>query len=321
MNVYELWRPFIDLFGGLKDSQAIGAFGTGAGRWVKRPLSPNDVLDHLQGKGPGIGVPPLRPDNTVVFASIDLDEPDFQAARDMQQWIPGSSYVERSRSGNAHIHVFFDEPIEAWVPMGILKEATKAAGKEHVEVFPKNHDFSKVKFGNYINLPYFGKTRPVLAYGKIDWDNTKDWIEYTLENFIASVCNRGLNAPEEWHKRARWLQIVEPQVREASTEPQKVLHMCAEYIVDGATSGERPITEGHRSAVYFALSSQLRAWEDLSDDESWDLLVECNVASPDPMDPRELRRIFNNAGSFRSTRCDDPLVAPFTHPDCPIARS
>ena len=314
MNVYETWQPFIDLFGGLSDSAAIGAFGSGLGRWVKRPLSPNDVCDHLEGRGPGIGIPPLRPDNTVVFASIDLDEPDFEAARSMQQWIPGPSFVERSRSGNAHIHVFFREPIEAWVPMGILREATKAAGKDHVEVFPKNHDFSKVKFGNYINAPYFGSTRPVLY-----WDADGAEYEYPLNDFIDEA--QAGNLPEEWRKRARWLQIVEPQVREVSTEARSTLHICTEYIIEGATSGERPITEGHRAAVYFALASQLRLCDFMDDDESWQLLMECNKMSPDPMDIRELGRIFNNAGSFRSTRCDDPLVAPFTHPDCPIARS
>jgi hypothetical protein len=79
----------------------------------------------------------------------------------MQEYIPGTSFIERSRSGNAHVWVFFSEPLEAWVAMGILKEATSGGGKQHVEVFPKNHDFAKVKLGNYINLPYHGSDRPI----------------------------------------------------------------------------------------------------------------------------------------------------------------
>jgi hypothetical protein len=88
----------------------------------------------LQGDGPGIGIAPLRPDSKVGFAAIDLDEPDFDAARRMQEFIPGTSWIERSRSGNAHIWVFFVEPIDAWVPMGVLRYATTAVGKQGVEV-------------------------------------------------------------------------------------------------------------------------------------------------------------------------------------------
>lgn len=310
-NDFELASRFIELFGGLEDSKAIGAFGTGEGRWVKRPLRAADVYDHIRGDGPGIGVPPLRPDNTCVFAAIDLDEPDFDAAFDMQEFIPGPSFVERSRSGNAHVWVFFESPIEAWVPKGILEFATRAAGKEHVEVFPKNHDFRRVKLGNYINLPFHGSSRPILGIA----DPGNERVDMDLMTFLFLIAK---NDPEAWRKRAARLQIVEPKPREAAGEFAD-LHMCAQWIVDGATSGERPITEGHRAAVYFALSKMLRNCEWMDDEESWELVKECNGASPDPFPGAELRRMFDNAGSFRSTGCDDPLVAPFTHPECPIA--
>lgn len=317
MNVYALWGPFIDLFGGIADSQEIGAYGTGAGSWVKRPLSPADVVDHLNGTGVGIGVPPLRPNNTVKFASIDLDEPDFDAARMMQRFIPGPSFIERSRSGNAHIHCFFAEPIEAWVPMGILAEACEAAGKEHVEVFPKNHDFSRVKYGNYINLPYFGETRPVLD------DSNPEGVEpdeLSLAQFIHAA-HRNKNDPDEWRKRARYINLQEPQVRESSQEfgTRDTLHMCADYIIEGALSGERPVVEGHRAAIFYMLAKNLRNWAAIGDDEALDVLLEVNSLSPDPFPPSEIKRMFRNAEGRTSTGCDDPLIQPFSHPDCPIS--
>lgn len=322
MNYYELHKPFIDLFGGYEDSKAIGAFGTGKGQWIKRPLTPNDVIDHLQGKGAGIGVPPLRPDNTVVFAAIDLDEPDFEAAREMQEWIPGPSFIERSRSGNAHVWCFFERPVEAWVSMGILREVCKAAGKEHVEVFPKNHDFSRVKLGNYVNAPYHGDTRKVFMWNEGEHKSPLRWhsMEMSSELFISDATERK-NNPDEWHKRAKWLLISEPVIKEPSQDARKTLHICAEHIIGRALDGSQPIPEGHRSAIFFALSSQLRQFEGMTDEDALSLLKQVNDVSPDPLDGRELLRIFNNAGEFRSTRCDDPLVAPFTHPDCPIVRN
>jgi hypothetical protein len=302
---------FSALFDGLKV-----AFGTGKGEWIKRPQGPEDFRRHLDGEGAGIGIAPLRPDNTVRFAAIDLDEPDFVTAREMQDYIPGVSWLEKSRSGNAHVWVFFKEPLEAWVAMGVLKEATLAAGKQHVEVFPKNHDFSKVKLGNYINLPYHGESRHVMDYGTDPAD--EDFL--SLDDFL-NLAEHHASDPADWKKKARWLFINPPDQRERSAEfgSQRSLHMCAEYILEHAE--DNPVLEGHRAAVYFALAKQLTNWQDVDHDEALMLMRSVNDASPDRIPDSELRRILGNAerGQFTSTGCDDPLVAPYAHPDCPIA--
>ncbi len=314
MSIYELQPRFAALFSGLDI-----AFGTGAGRWVKRPPRPVDWLDHLQGYGPGLGIAPLRQDNTILFAAIDLDEPDFRAARKMQQYIPGASFVERSRSGNAHVWAFFKEPVEAWVAMGVLKECTLAAGKQHVEVFPKNHDFSKVLLGNYINLPWHGLTRPIQMPG---CEHEGDWydLESELEQFLDDA-EDSLNDPEDWRKKARWMLIQAPEDRERTQEfgTQPNLHICAEYILSGDAG---PITLGHRSVAYFNLAKQLTNWELVDHDEVVELMRSVNEASaPDSLSDNELLRIIGNAerGQFTSTGCDDPIFAPYAHPDCPIA--
>lgn len=305
---------FIELFGGLDRIGQIGAYGTGQGQWIKQRLTLPDVVDHLNGIGPGIGVPPLGPDNMVSFAAIDLDEPDFAAAREMQNYLPARSFVERSRSGNAHVWVFFDGLLDAWVAMGILKEATLAAGKEYVEVFPKNFDFERVKYGNYINLPYHGDKRPVL-----------NWFEgheesMPLDVFLAEA-EKSRNDPDEWRSKARWLNIEHPGERERVAEfgTQPTLHMCAEYIV--AHRDDNPVVTGHRNAVYFALAKQLTNCSMFDHDEAFEMMNAVNDASPDRVPLSELRRILANAerGQYTSTDCDNPLVAPFTHPDCPIA--
>lgn len=310
MSPYEIWRPFINLFGGLEDSARIGAHGTGAGRWVKRPLTAMDVMRHIEGDGPGIGVPPLRPDSTVRWAAIDLDEPDFDAAREMQKFIPGTSWIEESRSGNAHILVFFEEPIEAWIPMGVLKEVITAAGKQGVEVFPKNHDFNKVRLGNYLNLCYHGNTRRVM-------DSPTSF--YSLEDWVG-LASEQRNIAQNWKDRARWLLIEEPSQRKtAHFGSASQLHRCAEYVI--AHREERPITEGHRNAVYFMLAKCLTNWESCDHDEALSFMELVNDASPDRVPRSELKRILGNAerGEYTSTGCDDPLVQPFCDPACPIS--
>lgn len=322
MSLYELLPRYMKLFKGYDQ-----AFGLGVGGWAKRPPRADDFLGHLEGQGRGIGIAPLMPDGRVWFAAIDLDQPDFDLAREFQRWIPGTSWLERSRSGNAHVWVFFSEPCDAWIATGILKYAIVSAGADNVEVFPKQTSFDRVRLGNYINLPFHGHARPMVDYDperSSDWSG--QWAEYTLGRFL-DLAEDALNDPAAWRKRAGWLLIPNPadvKAERGSTEfgTQRNLHMCAEYVIEGALSGERPIIFGHRAVVYFNLAKQLANCELWTEREAREVLTEVNNAHGSEAIPdSELRRFLNNAYEKRytSTGCDDPLFMAYAHPDCPIA--
>lgn len=310
-------KKFRELFSGLTE-----AYGTGKGQWIREELKPKHYSMHLRGIGPGLGVGPLRKDGTVLFAAIDLDEPDFEAAITLEELCPGRGWIERSRSGNAHIWFFFAEPIEAWVTRGILREAVAAIGKAQVEVFPKQDALRQDMLGNYINLPYFGKDRPILAINpETDYRPPME-----VSHFIEMAYNSRNNV-EEWCKRARWLGVPSPEERISSSERREFgtsphLHKCAQYVIDGAISGERPIGEGSRNIVYFCLSKQLLNWEQLDTDEAWDILRAVEECSPDRIPQPELQRIFTSAlrGRWTSTGCSDPVFAQFADPTCPFIK-
>lgn len=304
-----LASDFARLFDGRKD-----AYGTGQGRWVKQPVTEALYAEHLAGEGPGLGIAPLRDDGTVMFAAIDLDEPNFDAAREMQNYLSfASTWIERSRSGNAHVWAFFADPIEAWVVRGLLKFAVEAAGlPPHVEVFPKQDKLLEGMLGNYINLPYHGGDRPILNMG----DPVK------VETFVRDAMRRR-NDPETWRKRARFLMLDPPEERIKDRQEfgtGKELHICAEWILSNRESN--PIMEGHRNVVYFNLAKMFLHYEGFGEDEAWELMQMVNDASPDRAPHGDLRRIFNNAkrGQYTSTGCDDPLMSPYVHPECRIAR-
>lgn len=303
------------LFDGRKD-----AYGTGQGRWVKANVTEGHYAEHLAGDGPGLGIAPLLDDGTIRFAAIDLDEPNFEAALLMQEFLSfGATWIERSRSGNAHLWAFFGEPIEAWIARGVLKAAVEAAGlPPHVEVFPKQDKLAEGMLGNYINLPYHGRERPVLIAGELG----RHLLELDVEDFIPQALAQ-INDPEDWRKRARWLMIDPPEVRlknKAEFGTGKELHICAEWII--ANRESNPILEGQRNVVYFHLASMLLHYEGFGEEEAWEMLQMVNQSSPDEVPEGHLRRIFNNVrrGRYTSTGCDDPLMSPYVHPDCPIAR-
>jgi hypothetical protein len=322
-------KQFMQLFRGYET-----AYGTGIGGWVHEPPTIEVFAAHVAGRGAGLGIGPLLPDGTCYFGAIDLDRPDLELAKELMKLLPGVCWLERSRSGNAHVLVFFSEPIEAWVVRGILRETLAAVGEESVEVFPKNDQLAPGSVGSYLNLPYFGNTRPVLARcanGKVYWfphalrgdQDVATQPGVPFGEFVR-VATQSLNASAEWCKRASWLAIPSPKEREQSgvrdfgTSPQ--LHRCAEYIIRNRDSN--PVTVGHRASVFFSLAKQLMNWSECDNEEALELMELVNDASPDPITRSELRRILSNVerGEFRSTGCDDPTVIPFSDPECPIVK-
>jgi hypothetical protein len=311
---------FMALFDGLDT-----AYGTGEGRWVKEPPGRKEFSWHLAGKGPGLGIAPLKTDGTVKFAAIDLDEPNFELAKDLADLLPGTAFIERSRSGNAHVFVFFSEPIEAWVPRGIMREALAAYGRRNVEVFPKQDQLRPGMVGSYINLPYHGKDRPILMWNEGRHKSPLRWhsMEMQLGSFLDDA-ESNLNDPSAWRKRAHWLGVPSPQERDASGHrefgTQPYLHRCAEYAIRNHETN--PVGEGHRAVFFFSMSKMLANCSQFSADEALAILCQLNDESPDPISEDEVRRIYENAerGQFLSTGCDDPLFVPYRDPECKIGQ-
>lgn len=293
---------FQSLFRGRDD-----AWGTGKGAVVRGALRETHFAAHLAGWQPGLGIFPLRDDGTVYFGAVDLDEPNRDLAFALQELIPGVAFIERSRSGNFHVWVFFSDPLEAWVVRGILKAVCESVGRSKLEVFPKQSKLLPGMVGNYINLPYFGDERPILSA-----TSAMDFVEDASDN---------LNDPQRWLVRARRLGIQEEEFNGAGREQgtSATLHVCAEKIIRERETN--PVGEGHRHVVLFNLAKMLLDWREIDDDEAFAYLQEVNYASPDPLSGRDLRRAFDNAkrGGYTSTGCDDPLMAPYTDKRCKIA--
>ena len=304
---------FANLFHGRED-----AYGLGRGEVVKRPLTLHHYAGHLRGEDTGIGVFPLRDDGTVSFAVIDLDEPDFELAALLAELLPGTQWIERSRSGNAHVWTFFAEPCPGWVARGICRRALEAVGREDVEVFPKQDLLRAGMVGNYINLPFHGDSRPIIHLPEHDGATG---FNYDPEQFVMAAWD-SRNDPDDWQRRAEVQGVVPPEQRTTSAEfgEQPILHVCAEYIIEGAKSGERPIRPGHRHQVLFHLAVQLLNYVGFDQDEATELVREVNAASPTPLSSGEVQRLLRNAvtGQFTFTGCDDPVMAPYISPKCNI---
>lgn len=162
----------------------------GQARTLDKQITPADYAAHINGDY-GIGVIPLTEDDTAHFAAIDLDEypgsEKFKMTRrddetdeqleartidEYNKWVDKivlhvkfmPLLATKSKSGGLHLWFFSEEGVPAAQVIAYLKEVAHGLGHGGCEVFPKQASrHATTDTGNWINLPFFGDTRPGLA--------------------------------------------------------------------------------------------------------------------------------------------------------------
>ena len=126
-------------------------------------LTEEQYQKHLLGTS-GLGVCPLRQDNTCAFGALDVDVYDndaycFSLVKAIYKWnIPVLPF--RTKSGGLHLYIFFrSDQSSLKYPTGsetirLLTSIGKMLGLT-CEVFPKQSIIHKENKGSWINLPYF----------------------------------------------------------------------------------------------------------------------------------------------------------------------
>lgn len=125
---------------------------------------------HLDGTSKGLGIIPIMDDANVNWGAIDVDDYklDHEAmeAKIIKLKLP--LVMCRSKSGGAHLYVFFKEPVTAKLARSKMMEWVIALGcKSGTEIFPKQIALAnKSDIGNWINMPYFdaAKTQRFAIY-------------------------------------------------------------------------------------------------------------------------------------------------------------
>ncbi|MER8853011.1 hypothetical protein NKH94_15590 [Mesorhizobium australicum] len=123
------------------------------------PPTPQLWEAHVKGEGPGLGIIPLRSDNTVLWGCIDIDVIGIDLAvleaKCKKLGLP--LVICRSKSGGAHCFLFLRDPVDATVVVDALSAWAAVLGYGGCEIFPKQttrYDLEK-DVGNWLNMPYF----------------------------------------------------------------------------------------------------------------------------------------------------------------------
>jgi len=113
---------------------------------------------HLNGES-SIGVVPINEDNNCLWGAIDVDQYplDHSEILEKLKHLEIPLVVCRSKSGGAHLYLFFKELVEAEKTQLKLKEIAAEIGYGACEIFPKQIKLvlERGDNGNFLNLPYF----------------------------------------------------------------------------------------------------------------------------------------------------------------------
>ena len=160
---------------------------------VRKDVTDELWTNHLEGKGPALGIIPITDTNDCRWGCIDIDEYNFnhtgliKSIRDHKLPL----IVCRSKSGGAHVFLFTKENIPASLMQSKLKEMSIVLGYEGSEIFPKQTEIlvERGDTGNFLNLPYYDKMKG-LRYAIHDNGDA-----LTLEQFYSAYdkysCTKG----------------------------------------------------------------------------------------------------------------------------------
>jgi hypothetical protein len=191
MQIWDLFQGY-EKAHGRYNVQRVNESGKNEGkaRTILEPAS-QDLWDvHLSGSGPGLGIIPLMANNTIIWACIDVDinninhsELEKLCRRNKMPLV-----VCRSKSGGAHLFLFFKEPVEAKPVMDILSFWASVLGYGGSEVFPKQSSrYDEQDIGNWLNMPYYyaDKTTRYCIHDGMDLD-LNDFVEFA-ESMITTL--------------------------------------------------------------------------------------------------------------------------------------
>lgn len=178
----DILQSFMGLFKGSQLAHGVWQKENGHMSTVLSPPTDEDYRKHLIGEL-GLGIVPVDENGKCWFGAIDVDIDTIDHGdlynRIHTRNIPLS--VCRSKSGGAHLYVFFKEPQTATFVQGLLRKWAGVLGfPNKTEVFPKQLKSLPDNVGNWLNMPYFSANNTV-RYAVTDHGSI------SVEEFLGSV--------------------------------------------------------------------------------------------------------------------------------------
>ena len=291
---------FKNIFEGLKiaygqyqkgDVAANGDKQKGKAFIVRKNVSDDLWEKHLQGKGPALGIIPIREDNTCRWGCIDIDSYNLDHGSLIQsiRHLNFPLIVCRSKSGGAHVFLFTKAFIAASLMQSTLKKISKVLGYEGSEIFPKQTEIlvERGDTGNFLNLPYYNGTKG-LRYA-INDSGTSCTLEEFYQLYDVYACSEA---------QVKEIKIEEKKIEEAFPAGPPCLNKLASV----------GFGEGSRNNALFNIAVYYKQ----AHPDSWeDKIVEANLKHMEPkLSNSEVQQLIKsvNRKGYDKYRCKDAPI-------------
>jgi len=243
---------------------------------VKAPLNNSVWEEHLKGEKI-IGCTPLVNEDRVRWGALDVDVyQDTNTIEDIVTKVKEHKLpfvVCRSKSGGAHVYLFFSEEVSAAAVIDKLKSFSAFFGQGACEIYPKQPKISNrkddSKYGNWINMPYSGN--PTLQYAFNDNGDALDPLQFLELAHQKKLSKEAFNS----------LEVPKLETEELPEGPP-----CLNYIFQNRTqhSESRNVTLAN-VAVYLKKAAPTD-WKHL--------LPKYNKKFSEPLEDREVEALINS---------------------------
>lgn len=180
-----MYKRFAALFAGL--TRAYGTFKIeqsqsegkvkGFAETKNEDVTEQLYIDHIQGTK-SLGIIPVDEKGEVTFAEIDIDDYNLDIKHLAKRLRDTPFVVLRTKSGGAHVSVFFNAAVDARKVRKKLNQVASTLGHKGCEIFPKQNKIEEGQIGNWINLPYFE------AEYTTRYAISPEGVAYSLEEFL-----------------------------------------------------------------------------------------------------------------------------------------
>jgi hypothetical protein len=258
---------------------------------VRKNVSDDLWENHLQGKGPALGIIPIREDNACRWGCIDIDSYNLDHSGLIQS-IRNLNFpliVCRSKSGGAHVFLFTKEFISAALMQNTLKKISKVLGYEGSEIFPKQTEIlvERGDTGNFLNLPYYNGTKG-LRYA-INDSGSSCTLEEFYDLYDVYACTEA---------QVKEIKIEEKKIEEAFPSGPPCLNKLASV----------GFGEGSRNNALFNIAVYYKQ----AHPDSWeDKIVEANLKYMEPkLSNSEVQQLIKsvNRKGYDKYRCKDAPI-------------
>jgi len=287
-----LLDQFMSLFQGSKLAHGTYDKGTGNMATISAPATEEDYRRHIIGDQ-GLGIIPVNEEGKCFFGAIDIDI-DTVSHVDLYKRVLTRNLplnVCRSKSGGAHLYVFFKEPQNSVFVQSTLKKWAGLLGfPSKTEIFPKQTKSTTQNLGNWLNLCYFAANNTV-RYAV----NEKGSLE--LEEFLESV------------KYYTGKEKIDESYTNGLIQIESMPPCLQELTKEGLPNGTRNV--GLFSFGVFYRKSSPNGWEDKLRSHNQ------NYVSP-PMASREVEALIKSLGARQyQYKCDEePLCSHCDRKTC-----